>query len=84
LIGGIAKAYVDAGAVAPDALEDRASIQHEPPEHQTYYNGTRSHASLAGNTPLTVARGHAVVVADLNNVRWISHCRDLVQLPVAA
>ena len=21
---------------------------------------------------------------DLNNVRWVSHCRDLVQLPVAA
>jgi hypothetical protein len=25
-----------------------------------------------------------VVPADLNHVRWVSHCRDLVQLPVAA
>ena len=24
------------------------------------------------------------VSADLNHVRWVSHCRDLVQLPVAA
>ena len=22
--------------------------------------------------------------ADLNHVRWVSHCKDLVQLPVAA
>jgi hypothetical protein len=25
-----------------------------------------------------------VAPADLTNVRWVSHCRDLVQLPVAA
>jgi hypothetical protein len=25
-----------------------------------------------------------VARAELNNVRWVSHCRDLVQLPVAA
>jgi hypothetical protein len=24
-----------------------------------------------------------IAPADLNNVRWVSHCRDLVQLPVA-
>jgi hypothetical protein len=27
--------------------------------------------------------GHTVARADLNTVRWVSHCRDLVQLPVA-
>jgi hypothetical protein len=32
----------------------------------------------------TFAGGHTVAPADLNNVRWVSHCRDLVQLPVAA
>ena len=29
-------------------------------------------------------RAHTVARAELNNVRWISHCRDLAQLPVAA
>jgi hypothetical protein len=30
------------------------------------------------------ASEHWVVPADLNDLRWISHCRGLVQLPVAA
>ena len=53
-------------------------------DFQAYYNEVRSHASLKGHTPLTFAGGHTVARAELNNVRWISHCRDLVQLPVAA
>ena len=48
------------------------------------YNAARSQASLEGHTPLTFAGGHTVARAELNNVRWVSHCRDLVQLPVAA
>jgi putative transposase len=53
-------------------------------EFQVYYNAVRSHASLDGRTPLTFAGGDTVALADLNHVRWVSHCRDLVQLPVAA
>ena len=53
-------------------------------DFQAYYNEVRSHASLKGHTPLTFAGGHMVARAELNNVRWVSHCRDLVQLPVAA
>jgi transposase InsO family protein len=53
-------------------------------EFQAYYNAARSHASLDGYTPLTYARRKTVATADLNRVRWISHCRGLVQLPVAA
>ena len=53
-------------------------------DFQAYYNATRCHASLAGDTPLNFAGGRRVVPADLNNVRWVSHCRGLVQLPVAA
>ena len=30
------------------------------------------------------AGGHMAARAELNNVRWVSHCRDLVQIPVAA
>ena len=49
-----------------------------------YDNEVRSHASLKGHTLLTFAGGHRVARAELNNVRSVSHCRDLVQLPVAA
>jgi hypothetical protein len=53
-------------------------------EFQDYDNSARSHASLDGQTPLTFPHGHTAIVADLSHMRWISHCRDLVQLPVAA
>ena len=33
---------------------------------------------------LAFPSGHTVVPADLNHVRWVSHCRDFVQLPFAA
>ena len=46
-------------------------------DFQTYYNGARSHASLEGHTPLTSAGGHTLARAELNNVRWVSHCRNL-------
>jgi putative transposase len=53
-------------------------------EFQAYYNAARCHASLDGHTPLTFAGGRTVAPALLKGVRWVSHCRDLVQLPVAA
>src|SRR5215467_2653035 len=53
-------------------------------EFQAYYNAARCHASLDGRTPLTFASKHSVPTADLNHVRWVSYCRNLVQLPAAA
>ena len=59
-------------------------LERKLAEFQIYDNAARSHASLEGHTPLTFAGGHRTKPADLNHVRWVSHCRDLVQLPVAA
>ena len=59
-------------------------LERKLAEFQAYYNAARSHASLEGHTPLTFVRGHTATSADLSHVRWVSHCRDLVQLPVAA
>ena len=56
-------------------------LERKLAEFQTYYNAARGHASLAGHTPLTFTSDHTVVPADLNNVRWVSHCKDVVQLP---
>ena len=59
-------------------------LERKLSEFQTYYNAVRSHASLGGHPPLTFAGGHPIAPADLNHVHWVSHCRNLVQLPVAA
>ncbi len=49
-----------------------------------YYNRARGHASLDGHTPSGYASGRPTARAELRKVRWVSHCRGLVQLPVAA
>jgi putative transposase len=59
-------------------------LERKLADFQTYYKAARSHASLGGHTPLTFAGGHPVARAELNNVRWVSHCQDLAQLPMAA
>ena len=59
-------------------------LERKRAEFQVYHNAARRHASLEGHTPLAFASGHTAVPADLNHVRWVCHCRDLVQLPVAA
>ena len=59
-------------------------LERKLTEFQTYYNAARSHASLTGLTPLTFAAKLTPVPTNLNRVRWVSHCRRLVQLPVAA
>ena len=59
-------------------------LERKLADFQASDNEVRSHASLKGHTPSIFVGGHTVARAELNNVRWISHCRDLVQLPVAA
>jgi hypothetical protein len=63
---------------------DGRDLERKLAEFQAYYNAARGHASLEGQTPLAFANGEVTVPAGLTNVRWISHCRGLVQLPVAA
>ena len=59
-------------------------LERKLAEFEVYYNAARSHASLEGHTPLTFANAQTVARAELTSVRWVSHCRNLVQLPVAA
>ena len=59
-------------------------LERKLADFQANHNAARIHASLAGNTPLGVAVANTVARADLNDVRWASHCRGLVQLPMAA
>ena len=59
-------------------------LERKLAEFQTYYNAARGHASLEGHTPMTFVGRHTMSPADLSQVRWVSHCRNLVQLPIAA
>jgi transposase InsO family protein len=79
LIGTIRREFLD-----QLLFWNRLELERKLTEFRTYYNAARRHASLAGHTPLTFDKGPAEAPADLNDVRWVSHCRGLVQLPVAA
>jgi putative transposase len=79
LIGTVRREFLD-----QVLFWNACDLERKLADFQTYYNAARSHASLEGHTPLTFAGEPAVAPADLNHVRWVSHCRDLVQLPVAA
>jgi transposase InsO family protein len=54
-------------------------------EFQRYYNRDRVHASLDGDTPAESA-GELMTTdrAKIDGFQWRSHCRGLVQLPLAA
>ncbi len=51
---------------------------------QDYYNHSRFHASLEGDTPAQVGGEPITTNTDLECYRWQVNCRGLVQLPMAA
>ncbi len=53
-------------------------------EFKDYYNHQRVHSSLGGDTPAEVAGESGAWPAKINDFQWQSHCRGLVQLPIAA
>jgi hypothetical protein len=59
-------------------------LERKLAEFQAYYNAAYSRASLDGRTPLTFTDNRRPALADLSRIRWVSYCRDLVQLPLAA
>ena len=79
LIGTIRREFLD-----QVPFWNAGDLERKLAEFQIYYNAARSHASLDGYTPLTVVDRPPVAPTDLNQVRWVTHCRGLVQLPVAA
>ena len=59
-------------------------LQRKFSEFTAYYNHNRVHASLKGDTPAEVAGEARTQCAKIDDFRWQSHCRGLVQLPIAA
>ncbi len=61
-----------------------ADLERKLAEFQVYFNRTRVHSSLAGDTPAQVGGDSLGSPAELHDVRWQPHCRGLYELPVAA
>ena len=59
-------------------------LERKLADFRAYYNVERVHSSLDGKTPLGVTAEKSVEHAKLDDMRWRSHCRGLVQLPIAA
>ncbi len=53
-------------------------------EFKDCYNHERVHASLGGDTPAEVAGVSGESPANIYDFRWQTHCRGLVQPPIAA
>jgi transposase InsO family protein len=49
-----------------------------------FYNATRVHQGLSGDTPEEKAGGPTPQLARLENYCWQSHCHGLFELPIAA
>lgn len=79
LIGTVRREFL-----GPVLLWNTRDLARKLSDLQVYYNIERIHASLDGDTPLGVTDRKTAKHAKLDDLRWVSHCRGLVQLPVAA
>jgi len=61
-----------------------ADLERKLAEFQVYFNRSRVHSSLDGDTPGEVSGDCVTSRAELHNFSWQTHCRGLYQLPVAA
>ena len=60
-----------------------ADLEMKLLDFQRYYNGHRTHAGLAGRTPVPSA-DPGRVRATLSSYHWQVQCRGLYQTPIAA
>jgi transposase InsO family protein len=63
---------------------NKIDLERKLNEFKDYYNHQHVHASLGGDTPAEVAGESGASPAKIDDFRWQSHCRGLVQLPIAA
>jgi hypothetical protein len=61
-----------------------ADLEQKLESFRLYYNASRVHQGLAGETPDQKAGGPARALATLAQYRWQPYCGGLVQLPIAA
>ncbi len=59
-------------------------LERKLPSFQLYFNHSRTHASLDGNTPAEMSGSVVTHPATRRNFTWEKHCGGLFELPVAA
>ena len=79
LIGTVRREYLD-----HILFWNTVDLERKLNEFKDYYNHQRVHASLGGDTPAEIAGESGASPAKINDFQWQSHCRGLVQLPIAA
>jgi len=79
LIGTLRREFLD-----QTLLWNSVDLQRKLEAFQDYYNHSRFHASLEGNTPAQVGGESITRQADLEHYRRQAHCRGFAQLPMAA
>lgn len=78
LIGTIRREYLD-----HVLFWNTVDLERKLTEFKVYYNESRTHLSLEGDTPAELSGCESKQIAFLNNYRWKKHCRGLFQLPIA-
>lgn len=63
---------------------NEVDLQNKLDSFKKYYNESRGHGGIDGNTPRQKASEQPSTVISLNYYRWKKHCRGLFQLPISA
>jgi len=79
LIGTLRREYLD-----HILFWNAADLERKLAKFQVYFNRSRVHSSLDGDTPGEISGDSVTSRAELHNFSWQTHCRGLYQLPVAA
>ena len=79
LIGTIRREYLD-----HIFFWNARDLERKLVDFRQYYNHSRTHASLSGNTPAEISGDSVAQPATLKIYAWRKHCGGLFQLPVAA
>ena len=79
LIGTIRREFLD-----QTLFWNKADLEQKLALFRDYYNHSRTHASLDGNTPAEISGDSVAHPAPLNSYTWEKHCGGLFQLPIAA
>jgi len=79
LIGTVRREFLD-----QTLFWNSVDLERKLSSFRDYYNGSRVHSSLGGQTPNEVSDNFKRQRADVHAYRWEPHCGELYQLPVAA
>ena len=79
LIGTIRREYLD-----HIFFWNARDLERKLVDFRQYYNHSRTHSSLSGNTPAEISGDSVAQPATLKIYAWRKHCGGLFQLPVAA